>query len=98
MGYKGFWIDDVNLAFRVSDGRGAFCAPFLKGHSMDVAEWQENVTGCLRAYRLAFPDTEILHNSIWFASGPSGTITPAVQQQIESCDYVNLERGVTERG
>ena len=98
MGYKGFWIDDVNLAFRVSDGRGEFRAPFLKGHSMDVAEWQQNVTSFLQEIRQAFPDTEILHNSIWFASGPSGTITPAVQQQIESCDYVNLERGVTDKG
>lgn len=98
LGYKGFWVDDVNLAFRVSDGDGKFRAPMIGGRAMTSDEWQQNIVNFLEVIRRTFPDTEILHNSIWFAGNAKGEMNPAIQRDIASCDYVNVERGVTDKG
>ncbi len=97
-GYKGFWIDDVNLAFRVSDGNGDFQAPVVGGKAMTEADWSGNVVTFLEQIRSAFPDTEILHNAIWFSGGEQRDKNPLVQRQLRACDYVNVERGVTDSG
>ena len=97
-GYKGFWIDDVNVAFRVSDGNGSFQAPLIRGRTMTEADWGSSVVSFLEQIRAAFPDTEILHNAIWFAGGEQRDRNPLVQRQLRACDYVNVERGITDSG
>ncbi len=97
-GYKGFWIDDVNLAFRVSDGNGNFQSPIKAGKVMSEGDWGEAVTSFLEDIRKAFPDAEILHNAIWFAGGSQRDRNPLVQRELASCDYINVERGITDPG
>jgi Hypothetical glycosyl hydrolase family 15 len=97
-GYKGFWVDDVNLAFRVSDGNGTFQPPVVGGKEMSKTDWAAGVVSFLEDIRKEFPDTEILHNAIWFAGGPERDANALVQRQLAACDYVNLERGVTDSG
>ena len=73
-GYKGLWIDDANLVFRVSDGNGNFRAPHDPRTGQDMTEdaWRGYVAGFLQQIRSSIPDTELVHNSIWFAGGPDG--------------------------
>jgi hypothetical protein len=47
--------------------------------------------------RAAFPDWEMVHNSLWFAGRDSNTVS-FVQRQIKAADYINLERGVIDGG
>lgn len=99
-GYRGLWIDDVNLEFRVGDGTGSLRAPVdpRTGEVMTTETWQEYVTGFVEEIRAAFPGVEILHNSIWFAAQPDRTEDPYVRRQIAAADRINLERGVNDPG
>ena len=99
-GYRGLWIDDVNLEFRVSDGLGKQAAPVESStkRTLTVEAWKENVAQFCEEIRAAFPDIEILHNSIWYAGGPSRDSDPSVARELRAADYINLERGVADRG
>jgi hypothetical protein len=99
-GYRGLWIDDVNLEFRVGDGAGNFRAPIdpRTGRVMSAEDWRRYVTEFVEEIRAALPDAEILHNSIWFAVQPTRTADPYVQRQIAAADRINLERGVNDPG
>lgn len=99
-GYRGLWVDDVNLEFRVSDGFGKQAAPVDSSteRAMTYEAWKENVAEFCEGIRAAFPDIEILHNSIWYAGGPSRDRDPSVAREIQAADYINLERGVADRG
>jgi len=96
-GYLGFWIDDVNMEFRVSDGNGKQVPPLdsTTGQPMSWEAWRNHVAGFVEQIRKAFPNAEIVHNSIWFA-GPAGVrdADPSIQRQTRACDNVNLERGI----
>jgi hypothetical protein len=52
----------------------------------------------LEEIRQALPAAEIVHNSIWFAGGPTRWENPLVQREIASANYINLERGVNDPG
>ena len=41
---------------------------------------------------------EILHNAIWFAGGAKRDADPFIKRELDSADYINLERGVTDSG
>jgi hypothetical protein len=99
-GYQGLWIDDVNLEFRVSDGFGRHVAPVARstGRAMTFEEWKDSVATFCEEIRAAFPDVEILHNAIWYAGGPSRDSDPSVARELQAADYINLERGVADRG
>jgi hypothetical protein len=98
-GYGGLWIDDVNLEFRVGDGRGQFRAPMdpRTGQAMSAEDWRRYVAEFVEEIRAALPGVEILHNSIWFAA-PGRLNDPYVQRQIAAADRINLERGVNDPG
>ncbi|HWF08369.1 MAG TPA: NPCBM/NEW2 domain-containing protein [Bryobacteraceae bacterium] len=95
--YKGLWVDDVNMEFRVSDGWGNQAAPMdsATGQPMTWDAWRAYVAQFVRQIRQAFPNYEILENSIWFA-GPAGLRDGdwAIQQQIATANNLNLERGI----
>ncbi|MDJ0927267.1 MAG: putative glycoside hydrolase [Gammaproteobacteria bacterium] len=96
-GYRGIWVDDVNLTWRVSDGHGRHVRPIdpRTGTEMRLDDWRENFAVFMEEIRAAFPDIEIAHNSIWYA-GPFDE--PAILRQIDAADYINLERGATDPG
>jgi hypothetical protein len=98
-GYKGLWIDDVNLEMRISDGDGDFVAPIdpRTRREMTESDWRRYVAGFAREVRRALPGVEIVHNAIWFAA-PDRAADPDVRRQIRAADYVNLERGVNDGG
>ncbi len=96
-GYRGIWVDDVNLTWRVSDGNGDHVTPMdpRTGEPMTLAAWQNNFAVFLEEIRQALPEAEIAHNAIWYADDPT---LPAISRQIAAADYINLERGATDPG
>lgn len=99
-GYRGIWVDDVNLEFRVGDGEGNQVAPFdpRTGRTMTWQDWRRYMAEFVEEIRAALPGVEIVHNSIWFAVAGARASDPYVQRQIRAADYVNLERGVNDDG
>ena len=99
-GYAGLWIDDVNLAFRVSNGSGEQEAPIdpRTGQPMTEQHWEEYVVTFVEEIRAALPKAEILHNSIWYAGGSQRWHNPLVKREIAAANYINLERGVNDPG
>ena len=99
-GYRGLWIDDVNLEFRVSDGSGRHVAPVdpSTGKAMLYEDWKRYIAAFCAEIRAAFPNIEILHNSIWYAGGPDRDLDPSVSKELQAADFINLERGVADRG
>jgi hypothetical protein len=98
-GYKGVWIDDVNLEFRVADGNGNEVAPIdhNTGAPMTADNWRLYVAQFVEQIRAALPAYEILHNAIWYAS-PTEYSDQYVLRQIKAADYINLERGISDAG
>lgn len=100
-GYRGAWIDDVNLELRVGDGNGRDVAPFSPslGRVMTAADWRRAMADFVEQIRREVPNHELLHNSIWYAGQGAGRHdNPEVRRQIAAADYINLERGVTDTG
>jgi hypothetical protein len=98
-GYKGMWLDDVNMEFRVGNGSGVQVAPIDNNThtTMTWDNWRKYVAQFVQQIRGAFPTYEIVHNSIWYAA-PNRTADPYVIQQIQAADYINCERGVSDPG
>jgi hypothetical protein len=96
-GYKGLWVDDVNMTFRTANGNGATVLPRdpRTGQTMTLANWRRYMAEFMEQLRAAVPGAEIAHNAIWYA-GP--TSDPYVRRQVDAADYINLERGATDRG
>ena len=94
--YKGVFVDDVNMEFRVSDGNGNQRPPVnpRTGRDMTEAEWKGYMATFMEEIRAAFPGKEIVHNALWFA----GHNDPDVARQLRAADVVNLERGVVDSG
>jgi hypothetical protein len=99
-GYRGLYIDDVNMAFRVGDGQGHQAAPIdsQTKQPMTYEAWRSYMAQFMEEIRAALPHTEIAHNAIWFADSPTGTADPYIRREIRAADYINLERGVNDGG
>jgi hypothetical protein len=99
-GYKGIWVDDVNLEFQVGDASGRHVDPIdsRTGRRMTAAAWRDAMATFMEELRAAVPQAELLHNSIWYAGEAARDRDPAVRRQIAASDYVNLERGVNDDG
>ena len=97
-GYKGLFVDDVNLLFKVSDGQGNEVAPLdpRTGQPMTATNWRrymaEFVEQITREVKATHPDMEIAHNPIWFA----GHDDPYTKRALLAADYIDLERGVSD--
>ncbi len=96
-GYTGLWIDDVNLTWRVGDGDGEHVKPIdpRTGKTMTLKDWRRYFSEFMEEVRRALPDIEIAHNSIWYAGEPTD---PFISRQIDAADYINMERGATDKG
>jgi Hypothetical glycosyl hydrolase family 15 len=99
-GYRGIWLDDVNLERRVGNGSGKEVAPIdpRTGAPMSQETWRRYVAEFVEEIRIALPGAEILHNSIWFAVHGPRDRDPYVKRQIAAADYINIERGVNDDG
>jgi hypothetical protein len=99
-GYKGLWIDDVNLEFQVGNGDGSLATPIdaRTGAPMTYEAWKSYVAGFTQAIRSALPNAEIAHNSIWYAGGSARDYDPSVIDEIKAADFINCERGVSDWG
>jgi len=101
-GYRGAWVDDVNLELRVGDVNNNVVAPYSAalGRTMSVTDWRRSMAEFVEQVRAAVPaNKEILHNSIWYAAQGAGRDSdPYVQRQIAAADYINVERGFNDDG
>jgi len=100
-GYRGLWIDDVNLNRSVGHGSGSPAAPVTAGRELTEARWAQAVAAFVAQIRVALPGAEIVHNSVWFAARTDATPAggdPGVRAQVRAADWVNLERGCTDPG
>jgi hypothetical protein len=97
-GYKGIWLDDVNLQFQVSNGDGQTQPPIdPRTHQpMSYTQWKAYIAGFVTQIRNAVPNAKILHNNIWFAGGPQRDADPSVIKEVQAADYINCERGVND--
>jgi hypothetical protein len=97
-GYSGIWIDDVDLVYAVGNGSGTDEPPIdpNTGKLMTEQAWQEYVTTFVEEIEHALPESEIVHNSVWFAGGAQRWKNPLVKREIAAADYINLERGVND--
>ena len=95
-GYKGIFIDDVNMAERVSIGDGASATPIdpRTGAPMGEAAWQHYMAAFMVQVRAALPGVEIVHNVLW----PMGDRSQALRAELRAADYIELERGFDDTG
>jgi hypothetical protein len=95
-GYRGLYIDDVNLTPHVGDGNGEIVMPVddRTGTTMTATDWNRYMAEFVELARRRFPSAEIVHNSLWWL----GDSDPYIQRQQAAADYINLERGVNDAG
>jgi hypothetical protein len=96
-GYKGIYIDDVNMEFRVTDGWYNQIAPMdsSTGLPMTYDAWRSYVANFLEQVRAAFPNTELMENTIWYANGATTQdADPYIKRQISTSSHIALERGI----
>jgi hypothetical protein len=96
-GYLGVYVDDVNLDWRVSDGFGDYVKPIdpRTGKTMSLADWRRYFAEFMELIRQEFPDIEIVHNAIWYATPVDD---PFIIRQVQAADYIGIERGATDDG
>ncbi|HWX74478.1 MAG TPA: putative glycoside hydrolase [Solirubrobacteraceae bacterium] len=97
-GYRGLFVDDVNLEERVGNGTGAQVTPIGAGGAIGEAAWRSYMADFMAEIRAAFPSAEIVHNALWFAGNHAGISDPSVRREVESANYILLERGVNDSG
>ena len=99
LGYKGIFIDDVNLVMNLTDGRNQL-TPIDNNTGLPMTQqaWEKYFASFLTEVRQAFPSVEICHNAIWFAGNADPTHDPYLTQQIKAANYINFERGFADSG
>src|SRR3954469_18425530 len=95
-GYKGLFVDDVNMELRISDGNGNLQWPVdpRTGRTMTEADWRRYMAEFMEQIRSELPGAEIVHNSLWF----DGDSDPYIQRQLNAADLIEVERGVNDSG
>jgi hypothetical protein len=99
-GYRGVFIDDVNMNRNVGNGSEDLVAPITPTTAKPLSEdaWRGYMATFMREVRAAFPKTEIVHNVIWFADEHAGTHNTSIRSEIHSANYIYLERGANDSG
>ncbi len=99
-GYRGVFIDDVNMNMQVGNGAEQHVAPIdpQTGEPMSEEAWRHYMAQFMAEVRTAVPDAEIVHNAVWFADEHAGSANPDIASEISSADIVNLERGASDSG
>jgi hypothetical protein len=98
-GFRGVFVDDVNLVMNLSNGYGQD-TPIDNntGQPMTQQAWEQYFADFLTEIRNALPSAEIVHNALWYAGNFSPASDPFVMQEIQAADYINLERGFADSG
>lgn len=96
-GYRGVWIDDVNLKMMVSNGNGDLVAPWdpRLGRFMTTTDWRHYVADFVEEIRAALPDAEIVHNQVYFFAPLSDWDQ---DRALAAADIINIERGFNDGG
>jgi hypothetical protein len=98
-GYRGLFVDDVNMEERVGSGTEAQVTPVgSDGRPITPDAWRAYMAGFMAEIRVAVPQAEIVHNALWFANADAGPSDPSIRREIESANYILLERGVNDSG
>lgn len=95
-GYKGLFVDDVNMEFQVGNGSGQHVDPVdpRTGQTMSWDSWRRYVAEFTEQIKAQLPSYEIVHNAPWF----TGHDDQYVQRELQAADYIELERGVNDSG
>lgn len=95
-GYKGVFVDDVNMEMRVSNGAEQDVRPIdpRTGAPMTDANWRRYIAEFCEAIRAGLPTAQITHNALWWMN-QSDTY---VQREVRSADTIELERGFNDGG
>ena len=95
-GYKGVFVDDVNMELRISDGNGNLQWPVdpRTGQQMTEAAWRRYMAEFMELIRRELPGAEIVHNSLWF----NGDADQYIQRQHDAADLIEIERGINDSG
>jgi hypothetical protein len=99
LGYQGVSIDDVNLAFRFSNGTTSTSrlrAPNTN-RLLTLTDWRRYFADFMELVRATFPDLEIVHNTIWYAD-QTAFDDPFVSREIAAADWVMIEHGGNDDG
>ena len=103
-GYRGLFVDDVNMDWRVGNGSGQFVAPQdpRTGATMTEANWRRYMAEFMEQVRQALPGKEIVHNAIWYAgcgqTADSCWSDASIRRELLAADVIELERGVNDGG
>src|SRR5262249_11384571 len=99
-GYRGVFIDDVNMNRQVGNGLGEVVAPIDPSTNQPISEaaWRQYMAQFMEEVRAALPAAEIVHNVIWFADEHAGTTSPDIRSELASANFINLERGANDSG
>lgn len=95
-GYKGVFVDDVNMELRISDGNGNLQWPIdpRTGAPMNERSWRKYMAEFMEQIRRELPGAEIVHNSLWF----NGDDDEFIQRQHDAADLIEIERGINDSG
>ncbi|HEY2767190.1 MAG TPA: putative glycoside hydrolase [Solirubrobacteraceae bacterium] len=99
-GYRGVFIDDVNMDMQVGNGNEEAVAPIDRstGQPMTAEAWRSYMARFMQEVRAQLPNLEIAHNAIWYADDHAGTSNAYIRAEIEAANYVFLERGANDSG
>ena len=94
-GYKGIFIDDVNLEMKVGNASGSFTRPIDPRTGQAMTETEAPVHGGIhREIRAQISDAHIAHNSLlWMDQNDT-----YVQREVKAADSIELERGFSDTG
>jgi hypothetical protein len=95
-GYKGIFVDDVNMGMQVGDGNGNLVTPIdpHNGKPMTLSAWRYYMANFMVEIRRAFPHSEIVHNSLWF----EGDHDRWIARGLAAADMIEVERGFEDAG
>jgi Hypothetical glycosyl hydrolase family 15/Ricin-type beta-trefoil lectin domain-like len=98
-GYKGVFIDDVNLTMNLTNGSTSD-TPIDNSTKQPMTQqaWEQYLAGFLTEVRKAFPNAEICHNALWYSGSGNPISDQYVAQEVQAANYINLERGYDDTG
>ena len=96
-GYAGFYLDDVNMSWRISDGsqRVQPIDP-RTGKTMTIEAWRRYMADFVEQIEREAPGM-IIHNPLWTADSPHFD-DPEVARQLAAADWVQIEHGFNDEG
>lgn len=97
-GYRGLFIDDVNLNYKIQNAAGTTAIAYQNGTQISLGEWQTAVGLFAEAIRSALPQTEIVHNSVWSADSAGNYLSDSQTRVINSAQAQFIESGIHQTG